>query len=165
MSRKVKIVAEFDEYDHESMLADEDRELLEAAREVAKEAYAPYSQFFVGAAVLLENGEIIKGSNQENIAYNSGICAERVAIFAAGANFAGVPVKAIAVTARSENVKLDEPLSPCGACRQVIAEYETRYMNNIRILMAGETGPIHVTSSIKALLPLMFQSDGVKKHF
>ena len=163
--REIQINASLIELDSEAELSPADQELLKAAREVAAEAYAPYSDFFVGAAVRLENGVVVRGSNQENVAYNSGLCAERVAIFSAGANYAGVPVDTIAVTAKSGHTHLDKPLSPCGACRQVIAEYEDRYRNDIRIIMAGETGKILIAPNIKVLLPLLFEGEGVKRHF
>ena len=108
------------------------------------------------SAVLLENGKIVTGNNQENAAYPSGLCAERVAIFYASAQFPKVAIKAVAVAVKAENTVIDEPLSPCGGCRQVIAEYETKFEKPIRIIMSGEKGQIYIAKSIESLLPLMF---------
>lgn len=128
-----------------------------SARESAQSAYAPYSDFKVGAAVLLKNGKIISGNNQENIAYPSGLCAERVALFSAGANFPAVPIKAIAVSFLSHSKKSNTPITPCGACRQVIAECELRYKNKIRIILESEQEKIWLIDGIDNLLPFMFQ--------
>lgn len=130
--------------------------MLQTAKEALKSAYAPYSNFFVGAAVLLENGEVIIGNNQENAAYPSGLCAERVAIFHAGAKYPGVAIKTIAISCKAQNQVINDPVSPCGACRQAIAEYETRYESPIRLVMSGEGGKVYAANSIEALLPLMF---------
>jgi len=124
---------------------------LAKAEEAAKGAYAPYSKFKVGAAVLLDNGKIITGSNQENASYPLGLCAERVALFAASAQNPGVKITGMAVTSSSEN-----PVSPCGACRQVMAEYETLHKNEMGILLKGASKKIIATSGVKNLLPLMF---------
>jgi cytidine deaminase len=123
---------------------------------MVKTAYAPYSEFHVGAAVLLENGEIIAGNNQENAAYPSGLCAERVALFYAGSQYPTIAIKTIAISVKSKNVIISEPLSPCGGCRQVIAEYENKFKKPIRIIMSGEKGQIYIANSIESLLPLMF---------
>jgi cytidine deaminase len=161
---KKELKIEFLEYDSENELSSKEQELLVRARNIADSAYAPYSQFYVGAALLLKNGEIITGNNQENVAYPSGLCAERVAIYAAGAHFPEVPIEAIAVTCKSKTFDVNEPLSPCGACRQAIAEYEMRYKSNIKIILAGETGKIRVVKSISDLLPLMFKAEELKKN-
>lgn len=153
---KLSILTEFDVYNSAKDLDKKDAELLLAAQKMVKTAYAPYSEFHVGAAVLLENGKIIVGNNQENAAYPSGLCAERVAIFYASAQYPNVAVKAIAVTVKSKNMVVSEPLSPCGACRQVIAEYENMSQKPIRIIMSGEKGQIYIAKSIESLLPLMF---------
>lgn len=160
---KKELKIEFLEYDSENELSAKEQELLVQARNIADSAYAPYSQFYVGAALLLKNGEIITGNNQENVAYPSGLCAERVAIYAAGAHFPEVPIEAIAVTCKSKTFHVNEPLSPCGACRQAIAEYEMRYKSNIKIILAGETGKIRVVKSISDLLPFMFKAEELKK--
>lgn len=132
------------------------KELLEIAEKSRLDAYAPYSNFQVGAAVLLENNEIVIGNNQENASYPSGLCAERVAVFQAGARFPGVPIKAIAISAGSGKVKVDKPAAPCGNCRQAISEYEQKQDNPIAIIMRGKTGAVYRTGSIADLLPLTF---------
>ena len=164
MSRKIEIKSEIYEYNSIEELSEGDRQLLEHASNAADLAYAPYSNFYVGAALLLENGKMLRGNNQENVAYPSGLCAERVAIFAAGAQFPDIPITTIAVTAKSKSFKVNEPVSPCGACRQVMAEYENRYGSNIRLILQGEEGRIHITDSVKVLLPFMFNSEKLKKR-
>jgi cytidine deaminase len=119
-------------------------------------AYAPYSNFTVGCAVMLENGEVITGNNQENAAYPSGLCAERVAIFAAGAAFPGVPVLKMAITASPENDSFHKPVPPCGACRQSIAEYENNQKNDIELYFMGAAGKVFKSYSLRDLLPLVF---------
>ena len=153
---KLSILTEFDVYNSAKDLDKKDAELLLAAQKMVKTAYAPYSEFHVGAAVLLENGKIVTGNNQENAAYPSGLCAERVAIFYASAQYPNVAVKAVAVAVKSKNMVNREPLSPCGGCRQVIAEYENKAEKPIRIIMSGEKGQIYIAKSIESLLPLMF---------
>jgi cytidine deaminase len=153
---KLSILTEFDVYESIKDLTKKDAELLLEAQKIVKNAYAPYSNFNVGAAVLLENGKIVTGNNQENAAYPSGLCAERVAIFYAGAQYPNVDVKTIAISVKSKNVVIKEPLSPCGGCRQVIAEYENKSGKPIRIIMSGEKGQIYIAKSIESLLPLMF---------
>ncbi|MDR2906707.1 MAG: cytidine deaminase, partial [Bacteroidales bacterium] len=113
-----------------------------------------YSEFHVGAAVLVENGDIVTGNNQENMAYPSGLCAERVAIFSASALHPKQKFKAIAITAFSKLVATNKPLSPCGACRQAIIEYEIRDEQPIRCILRGSSGPIFVFHSMADLLPL-----------
>ena len=161
--RQFEVVTKVTEYTSDAELTAGDKSLLDKAREAADMAYAPYSQFRVGAALLLENDMVVIGNNQENIAYPSGLCAERVAIFAAGANYPGVVIKSIAVCCKSDAHAIAEPLSPCGACRQAMAEYETRYGKPIRIILGGVSGPVHIIDSISSLLPLLFKSDAVKK--
>lgn len=153
----------YTELDSINELNENDRSLIEKAKLASDLAYAPYSDFYVGSAIELENGTIVTGNNQENVAYPSGLCAERVAIFAAGAHYPNVPIKTIAVTAKSKSFEVHGPVSPCGACRQVLAEYEVRYGKNIRVIMTGETGKVRIVDSISALLPLMFNSDGLRK--
>lgn len=153
---KLSIVTEFEVYNSAADLSKKEAELLLEAQKMVKTAYAPYSEFHVGAAVLLENGKIVTGNNQENAAYPSSLCAERVAIFYAGAQYPNVPVKAIAISVKSKNMVIKVPLSPCGGCRQVIAEYENKFEKPIRIIMSGEKGQIYIAESIESLLPLMF---------
>ncbi len=140
-----------------------DRELLTRAIESAGHAYAPYSRFFVGAALRLKNGQIVTGNNQENVAYPSGLCAERVALFHASSNYPGEPVESIAISANAHDFDITSPVTPCGSCRQVIAETENRQQQTIRIIMMGEVGKIYVASGVVNLLPFMFQADQLKK--
>jgi cytidine deaminase len=161
--RNVEIICRLTEYQTAGELSAPDQKLLADARQSATSAYAPYSQFNVGAAVLLENGVTIKGNNQENASYPLGLCAERVAIFAASANYPGIPIVAIAVTARSDQFGINKPVAPCGACRQAIAEYEHRFGKNIRMILSGEEGAIMTTDSIGTLLPFQFNGDDLKK--
>lgn len=153
---KLVISSEIEVYPSIKDLAKKDADLLFEAQKMVKLAYAPYSNFHVGAALLLENGKIITGNNQENAAYPSGLCAERVAIFSAGAHYPKEAVKSLAISVKSKNVVVNEPLSPCGACRQVIAEYENKFKKPIRIIMSGEKGAVYIAKSIESLLPLMF---------
>lgn len=145
----------------ETELPEDDRCLLEAAKKAAIGAYVPYSHFHVGAAALLENGEVICGSNQENAAYPSGTCAERTALFYAGARYPDVAVKALAVAAYNKGSYLSAPIPPCGACRQVILETEMRSGKPLHILLYGTAGT-YVTESISNLLPLVFTSENMK---
>lgn len=137
-------------------LSPEDRILVETACNETKKAYAPYSDFKVGAAVLLANGEIITGNNQENAAYPSGICAERVALFYANARFPDTPVRAIAVAAFYKNEFMDF-ISPCGACRQVMAEVEKRFRHSVKVLLFGKEHVL-VLDRATELLPFCFDS-------
>ena len=161
--KKLELKITFTEYETEKELSDVEQELLQKAREASDLAYAPYSNFYVGAALLLANGVIVSGNNQENVAYPSGLCAERVAIYAAGAQYPNVAIKTIAVTCKSKQFHVSEPLSPCGACRQAMSEYEMRHESTIRIILAGETGKIRVMDSIADLLPFMFKAEELKK--
>jgi cytidine deaminase len=163
MMKKIDLSISLFEYDSINELNEADRLLLEKAREAVQAAYAPYSEYYVGAAVLLENGEIYTGNNQENVAYPSGLCAERVAVFAAAANNPGIPVKAVAISARAGKFSVDNPVMPCGSCRQALAEYEMLYKNDIRVIMMGENGKVIVTESIRDILPLMFHAEELKK--
>lgn len=159
-STKLTITTHIEVFNSMDDLPSDDLELLKMAINALKSAYAPYSNFCVGAALLLENGKTHIGSNQENAAYPSGLCAERVAIFHASALYPNVPIKTIAVSVSSKNQIINEPVTPCGACRQAISEYEMMYSYPIRIIMSGETGKIYVSDSLENLLPLMFN----KKH-
>ncbi|QKG80585.1 cytidine deaminase [Tenuifilum thalassicum] len=132
-----------------------ERELIEKAKDALSGSYSPYSHFRVGAAVLLENGEVITGSNQENGAYPSGLCAERVALFYAGSKYPNVPIKAMAVVASSGDGITKNPISPCGACRQVMLEYQNISKKAYPVYMVGENKIIRV-SDVKDLLPFSF---------
>ena len=135
-----------------------DKNLMEAAIQAAKNAYAPYSGFSVGAALLMDDNSIIIGNNQENAAYPSGMCAERVAIWKAGSSYLNKKVKKIAITAISSNKKLDKPVGPCGACRQTLLEYEVNQKEAMEIFFMGEIGNVVKANSIASLLPFSFDS-------
>lgn len=139
-------------------LSSEDKMLLNKAVNAREKAYAPYSKFNVGAAVLLENGEVILGSNQENAAYPSGLCAERVAVYYAGAKHPGIKILKLAVSASSSIKKVDTPVGPCGACRQALSEYEITQKQAFPILFMGEIGNIIKAPSLASLLPFSFDS-------
>ena len=143
-------------YESKAELSDSAKLLMEKAAEARQLAYAPYSQFKVGAAILLEDGTIVSGSNQENAAYPSGLCAERVAIFHAGATYPNLKIIQLAICAGSTQKTTTTPVSPCGSCRQSIAEYETKQDSPIEIYFMGETGPIYQSDSVNDLLPLLF---------
>ncbi|MDX9883676.1 MAG: cytidine deaminase [Prolixibacteraceae bacterium] len=145
------------EYTGLDELNGDDRQLLQLARQTAQHAYAPYSGFRVGAAIELANGERVTGNNQENMAYPSGLCAERVALFTAGARFPDVAVKTLAVTAINKEGKTPAIAAPCGACRQVMLESEVRAGQNIRIILDGQ--PITVLEGVGSLLPLNFKQE------
>jgi len=149
---------------HLSELEMEDKELIANAREAFTTAYAPYSGFLVGASVLLDNGEIINGSNQENVAYPSGLCAERVALFYAGARFPDVKIKTISVSVMSKNFKVTDVISPCGACRQVMAEYEDKQEQAIKVILHSPTDQVLIANTVESLLPFMFKSSLLKQH-
>ena len=160
--REVKEEVIIREYDSVEELSAEDRNLVELSKKTSKNAYAIYSKFHVGAAVLLENGEIVLGNNQENAAFPSGTCAERTAIFWAGANYPGVAVKTIAITAFSTEVNVNKPVPPCGGCRQALLEYENRYGKPMKVIMSGESGVIKVVDSMASLLPIKFGEKDMK---
>jgi cytidine deaminase len=149
-----KLTISYDVFDRLEDLSADDQKLLKAATEAAKNAYSPYSNFHVGAAVWLENGDIVVGNNQENLAYPSGLCAERVAAFSASALHPNQKMMAIAITAFSENFVTDKPVPPCGACRQALIEYEIRSNQPMRCILRGSTGQIFVFRSLHDLLPL-----------
>lgn len=162
MMKKNNISIIVEDYDSAGELPGQDQVLLERATQAAGTSYSPYSSFQVGAAVRLATGQIITGNNQENAAYPSGLCAERVALFYAQAQNPDVPVESIAIFARSSEFKLDQPVTPCGSCRQVIAEYENRHHRKMRIIM-GNTNLVRVVDGIENLLPLMFVMDKLKR--
>jgi cytidine deaminase len=145
-----------DEYEKLADLPEADQKLILIARESSKNAYAPYSKFFVGAAVLLANGEIIKGNNQENADYTDGLCAERVALFYAHATYPNVAVDALAVTAKNINGLIAGPAQPCGSCRQVLVETESRFNKPIRLILDGAE-KIMVLNGADNLLPFAFK--------
>lgn len=139
-----------------------DAELLAAAREVTAAAYAPYSNFFVGAAARLANGVIVKGTNQENASYPVAICAERTLMSAAATQYPGVAIEAMAISYHNKNGKSNKPISPCGVCRQMLAEFEDRTGRSMKLIMSGQKGEVHVVNTAKDLLPLTFTSGDLK---
>lgn len=145
----------------EHELGEDEKRLIEKAKAATLTSYSPYSGFAVGAAVLLENGEIISGSNQENAAYPSGTCAERCAMFYTNARYPETPVRAIAIAARkSDGEYTASPITPCGSCRQVLIETEHRFHQNIRIILYG-TDEIYITEKAGDLLPFQFNGDSM----
>lgn len=146
---------------HYDELTNQEKNLIDLAKKSTERSYAPYSHFKVGAALLLENGEIITGNNQENAAYPSGLCAERVTLFYANASYPDIPVKTIALAANTKGDFTSESIAPCGACRQVILETEKRYNQPIRILLYGKD-EIYMVDSIKELLPLSFDKSNLE---
>lgn len=154
--RKIEIHTTLEAYDNLSELDSAVQSLMEQSIAARHKAYAPYSKFTVGCAILLENGVVVTGNNQENAAYPSGLCAERVAIYAAGAQYPGVAIQMMALTASPVDDSLTIPVPPCGACRQAIAEYENRQQNTIPIYFMGAKGTVMKSNSLKDLLPLTF---------
>lgn len=162
MAKKKKLSFEITIYDSLKELNTVDNDLIHSAIEAREKAYAPYSNFNVGAAVLLENGEVVIGNNQENASYPSGLCAERVAVFHAGAKFPGIKINTIAISAASKNYTVTSPAAPCGNCRQALSEYEFKQQQPIKVLLMGETGEIIQCNSIEDILPLGFNSTFLK---
>jgi cytidine deaminase len=150
-------------FQSESELSTEDMELFAHARMATGNSYAPYSRYHVGAAVRLANGIIFSGSNQENISFPVGLCAERVAIFSAMSAYPDVPVTDVAITARSDNFEVCKPVSPCGMCRQAIMEYEVLFSKPIRVILGGNSGPVYVIEGMNQLLPLAFMEKGLAR--
>ena len=150
----------YTEYAALSDLPDSDLLLVERAQQSAKDAYAPYSKFHVGAAVLLDDGTVVTGNNQENAAYPSGLCAERVAVFYALASHPKAEIAAIAIAALSDDSQLKTPPFPCGACRQVLAEYEYLQKKPIRLIFHAQSGKTIVMHGVDNLLPFPFVSGG-----
>ena len=140
-----------------------DQELIEKAKDAFSTAYAPYSGFLVGASVLLENAKIISGNNQENVAYPAGLCAERVALFYAGSKYPEVGIKTIAISAKSKTFEIKDVVSPCGSCRQVMAEYQQKQDKDIRILLHSPNDDVLIADSVEDLLPFMFNSEKLRK--
>jgi len=143
-------------YNSEKELESQDQKLIKMAKKALKKSYSPYSKFQVGAAILLANGKMLSGANQENASYPLCLCAERVVLSAASCTYPDVPIVAMAITAKSSSQKVESPVAPCGACRQVICETEMRYKKDIRLILQGEKGKVFITSSGKNLLPLSF---------
>ena len=161
MAKTIKQEIIFTEYPSEDALDDQSRELIAKAREASTRAYAPYSNFQVGAALLLENGEIITGNNQENACYPDGLCAERVAFFAAKSQRPELEVLEVAVVAQKMGSDVTVPVAPCGSCRQVMSEYENNQQSSITVLMPTGDGKVYACDSIDALLPFKFSKDSL----
>ena len=156
--KKIKIESFLEVYPSIDELPETIFLLMQEAILARDTAYAPYSDFYVGAAILLENDEIVRGSNQENAAYPSGLCAERTAIYYASAQYPNTTIKAIAISARGKDKATSQPIPPCGACRQAIAEYEIRQGEAIPIYFMGDQGEVWKSDSLENLLPLLFTS-------
>ena len=159
---KTNITTYFTVYNDLDELLIEDQNLFKKAIRARDKAYAPYSNFLVGTAILLANGKVITGNNQENAAYPSGLCAERVAIYYAAAKYPNINILKIVISAKSNNKKVDQPIAPCGSCRQAIAEYEQKQNSPISILMMGDSGKIFKCESLEDILPLAFGSSYLK---
>ena len=155
---EIEIISKFTIFKNSNELNSFDKKLLLKAFDAKKNAYAVYSKFSVGVSLLLENGKIILGNNQENAAYPSGMCAERVAIWSAASQYPEIKIQKIFICASSQTKTVDQPVPPCGACRQSIAEYETKQIENIEIFFTGETGKIIKANSIRDLLPFSFNN-------
>lgn len=154
--KTIKIESTLDVFDSVEELPIDAQSLMNDANEARLKAYAPYSNFLVGAALLLDNGEIITGSNQENASYPSGLCAERTAIFYAGSQYPEAKIVRMAIIAGSNLNTTTVPIPPCGACRQSIAEYEVKQEAPIEMYFMGATGKVVKSKSLENLLPLMF---------
>jgi len=149
----------FEEYADDKNTDQQDLELLNKARGVTKEAYAPYSKFFVGAAALLSNKKIITATNQENASFPAGICAERVLLSAVASQYPNTSINAIAISYNNKNGSSNHPVSPCGICRQSLIEFEKRFNQPIKIILAGQTGKIIIIKTAADLLPLSFNGN------
>ncbi|HRQ51179.1 MAG TPA: cytidine deaminase [Agriterribacter sp.] len=155
--KKEALVFSYEIFGSAASLPEADRQLLKTAKEVTEHAYAPCSQFFVGAAALLQNGKIITGTNQENASSPVGLCAERVLLSAAVSLYPGIPIQIIAVSYFNKKTgKSEHPAAPCGICRQSLLEYELRQEQPIRLVLGGTAGKVFVINDVKALLPLYF---------
>ena len=154
--KKISINTTFSVFETKNHLSVDVQSLMEQAIAVRKNAYAPYSKFRVGCAILLDNEKIVVGSNQENAAYPSGLCAERVAIFHAGSLYPDAKILKMAISATGDEKPVLEPIPPCGSCRQSIAEYEIRQETPIEIFFMGESGAVYQSDSLRNLLPFMF---------
>lgn len=157
--KELKFESKLYEYDNEDSLIDEHKKLLQIAKRNLKNSYSPYSKFRVSCAILLDNGEVVIGTNQENIAYPSGLCAERVALFTAGAKYPDSKPTTLAITAKSEKGIVNHPPTSCGACLQVMAETEMRFKQPITIILSGEEGAVYVAEGLKTFMPWQFQSN------
>ena len=154
-SKELKIL--YEEFASPSEMTERDQMLVAAALDAQKGSYSPYSQFQVGAALLLADGTVVKGANQENAAYPSGLCAERTAMFAASANYPDVPMVALAIAGSDHGVLCNSPATPCGACRQVMAQYQRKYQHKIEVILVGKK-KIMKFEKVEDILPFVFSS-------
>ena len=155
LETKLSVFESFEE------LSQAEKEYMNQAIEIRKKAYAPYSKFLVGAAIVLDNGLVLQGSNQENAAYPSGLCAERVVIFYAGANYPNNKIVKLFISATPSDRDSKNPIPPCGSCRQSIAEYEIKQDLPIEIYFMGAKGAVYKSDSLKNLLPFMFDKSNL----
>lgn len=158
MKKTITHTSEIESFSDLSELTPEFQELVNQAKKALESSYSPYSGFSVGSALKLSNGTVVLGSNQENIAYPSGLCAERVAIFSAGTNYPGTEIETIAIIAKSLHGNVANPVTPCGSCRQVMIEVEINQNKPITVIMAGTNGEVWVSKSVNNLIPFYFSS-------
>ncbi|MBO3117306.1 cytidine deaminase [Winogradskyella sp. DF17] len=156
--KEVKLETVLEVYENLQELPESIQALMTTAIEVRNSAYSPYSKFNVGAAILMDNGEVVAGSNQENASYPSGLCAERTAIYYANAKYPNAKMQIMALSASSQTKVTDKPIPPCGACRQAIAEYEIKQNEPIQIYFMGAQGKVVKSASLANLLPLIFDN-------
>lgn len=149
----------FEVYDTIDEMNEQDAALLKAARKVTEQAYAPYSQFHVGAAAKMDNGEMVSGTNQENASFPAGICAERALLSTAASLYPNMPIDTMAVSYHNMKGDSNRPISPCGICRQVLREYESRVKHPIRIILGGQDGKVYIIDKAEMLLPLSFSAE------
>jgi len=161
--RGIKFTTTIKEYDSEQELAPWESLLLTDARKALEYSYSPYSRFKVGAAILLENNEVVLGSNQENASFPAGVCAERAAIYNATHQYKDEKIKAIAITVLPLDFEVNSPIAPCGVCRQVMLETELQQNKDIHIILKGSKGKIYTLPNSTSLLPLYFFEKGLKK--
>ena len=160
--KQEKLEFTYSVFDNINELNDTDEWLLSEAREMTKQAYAPYSNFHVGAVAKLANGEVVHGTNQENASFPAGTCAERVLLGTAATMYPGVPIEMMAISYEGKNGKNNEPLSPCGVCRQYLHEYEQRVKQPIRVIFGGMSGPVIILNKASDLLPMAFTGKALK---
>ena len=159
---KETISIEFEVFENAEHLSAADKSLLEEARTVTSKAYAPYSNFLVGAVAQLSDGHVVSGTNQENASFPVGICAERTLLASAAMLFEGIPIKTMAIAYHNLKGTSDKPVSPCGMCRQAIHEYEERTKTAIRIILSGMEGPVYIIEKASSLLPLSFDGSELR---
>lgn len=160
--KKAELSVKYDVYDSVEDLTAEDASLVEAARKATEKAYAPYSNFLVGAVAKLKNGVTLAGTNQENASYPVGICAERALLSIVAMEQTNVPIETIAISYNNINGESSRPISPCGMCRQSLSEYEDRLDQPIRLILSGQSGKVYILESAKHLLPLSFGGKDLK---